>query len=342
MRANEFPAWFFSGRDGEAAAVVMRVDGERVVVEATDGTVRESEPLTTVMMSEPFDHAPRLITLRSGGTLEVEEEGGRLARALARAGVAVSPVVQLRRWWPAVLVALAGLIVLVALAYLKGLPLAARWVADRLPAGIEGRLGDRMLVALDRHYLGPSQFDAEWRERLARRFADAATKAAPGVPYRLEFRATSEESINAFALPGGVVIVLDGLVRFAGDEAAILGVLGHELGHVAYRHSTRQVLQSVGVGMLAGMLWGDFSGTAASVPLVLGVLKYSRGFEREADDFAIAFLRANEISIEPFYDVLVRLVEREGQRGIATLPDFISTHPSLAERIEHVFKALDE
>ncbi|PYM89689.1 MAG: peptidase M48, partial [Candidatus Rokuibacteriota bacterium] len=195
---------------------------------------------------------------------------------------------------------------------------------------------------LDRHYLGPSRFDAERRERLAGRFADAATKAAPGVPYRLEFRATSEESINAFALPGGVVIVLDGLVRFAGDDAAVLGVLGHELGHVAYRHSTRQVLQSVGVGMLAGLLWGDFSGTAASVPLVLGVLKYSRGFEREADDFAIAFLRANEISIGPFYDVLVRLAEREEHRGIATLPDFISTHPSLAERIEHLLEALDD
>jgi len=181
VRANEFPAWFFSGRDGEAAAVVMRVDGERVVVEATDGTVRESEPLTTVMMSEPFDHAPRLITLRSGGTLEVEEEGGRLARALARAGVAVSPVVQLRRWWPAVLVALAGLIALVSLAYLKGLPLAAHWVADRLPAGIEGRLGAQMLVALDRHYLGPSAWrgDSPTRRRRPRRACRTDSSSAP-------------------------------------------------------------------------------------------------------------------------------------------------------------------
>ena len=336
MRANEFPAWFFSGRHGEAVAVVMRVDGGQVVVEATDGTGRISEPLTAVRISEPFDHAPRLITLRDGGTLEVEEEGGRLARTLARAGVTVSPVVQLRRWWPAVLVALASLVALAALAYLKGVPLAARWVADRLPAGIERRMGDQMLAALDRHYLGPSRLDAERRERLARRFAAAAAKAAPGAIYRLEFRGTSEESINAFALPGGVVVVLDGLVQFAGDDDGVLGVLGHELGHVAHRHSTRQMLQSVGVGMLAGLLWGDFSGTAASVPLVIGVMRYSRDFEREADDFAIAFLRVNAISLEPLYDALVRLAEREEHRGIVTLPDFIATHPSLAERIEHI------
>ena len=342
MRANEFPAWFFSGRHGEAVAVVMRLDGGHVVVEATDGTGRISEPLAAVRISEPFDQAPRLITLRGGGTLEVEEAAGRLARALARAGVPVSPAVRLRRWWPAVLAALAGLVALVALAYVKGVPLAARWAAERLPTGIESRMGDQMLTALDRHYLAPSRLDTQWREGLARRFAEAATKAAPGVPYRLEFRAMGEGSINAFALPGGVVVVLDGLVEFTGDEDGVLGVLGHELGHVAHRHSTRQMLQSVGVGMLAGLLWGDFSGTAASVPLVLGVMRYSRGFEREADDFAIAFLRTNKISVWPLYDFLVRLAEREEHRGIATLPDFISTHPSLVERIEHLGTAVDE
>ena len=342
MSGPGFPGWFFSGRDAEAAPVVVRVDGGQVTVEAADGTVREAEPITAAMVSEPFAHAPRLIALRSGATLEVEEDGGRLALTLEGAGVALSSVVRLQRRWPAVLVALAGLVALVSLAYLKGVPIAARWVADRLPVGIESRLGDQMLVALDRHYLGSSRLDAERRERHARRFAQAAAKAAPGVPYRLEFRATSEESINAFALPGGVVVLLDGLVRFAGDDDGVLGVLGHELGHVAHRHSTRQVLQSVGVGMLAGLLWGDFSGTAASVPLVLGVLTYSRGFEREADDFAIAFLRANQISIEPFHDVLIRLAEREEHKGIASLPDFISTHPSLAERIEHLAEEIDK
>jgi len=97
-------------------------------------------------------------------------------------------------------------------------PLAARWVAERLPTGIESRMGEQMLTALDRHYLAPSRLDSQWREGLARRFAEAATKAAPGVPYRLEFRAMGEGSINAFALPGGIVVMLDGLVEFAGTR----------------------------------------------------------------------------------------------------------------------------
>jgi Zn-dependent protease with chaperone function len=50
------------------------------------------------------------------------------------------------------------------------------------------------------------------------------------------------------ALSGGIIILLDGLVKFAGDYEAVLGVLAHELGHVAHKHSTRQILLSVGVG----------------------------------------------------------------------------------------------
>src|SRR5262249_57927764 len=99
------------------------------------------------------------------------------------------------------------------------------------------------------------------------------------------------EGVNALTLPGGIILVLDGLVRFAGDDDAVLAVLGHELGHVVHKHSVRQVLQSVGVGAVAGLLWGDFSGVAASVPIVFGMLSYSRGVEREAHEFALAFLR---------------------------------------------------
>ena len=90
-------------------------------------------------------------------------------------------------------------------------------------------------------------------------------------------------------------LVLDGLVRFAGDEDAVLGVLGHELGHVAQKHSVRQVLQSVGVGAVASLLWGDFSGVAASVPIVAGMLGYSREFEREADEFEHSYGRPTRL-----------------------------------------------
>ena len=168
------------------------------------------------------------------------------------------------------------------------------------------------------------------------RFSRAAAVTAPGVPYRLEFRTAGKHGVNAMALPGGIIILLDGLVEFTGDEDNVLAVLGHELGHVVHKHSTRQVLQSVGVGALASLLWGDFSGVAASVPVALGVLRYSREFEREADEFAVAFLRTQDLSARPLYQFFTQLHALESRRGVADIPNFVFTHPSTEERLERL------
>src|SRR3989442_14618436 len=117
-------------------------------------------------------------------------------------------------------------------------------------------MAERLLAVLDKHYLRISYLDARDRQRIADRFSRAAAAAAPGVAYGLEFRRSGQADINAMALPGGIIILLDGLVEFADDEDAVLGGLGHELGHVVHKHPARGILQSVGIGALAGLLWG--------------------------------------------------------------------------------------
>ena len=92
----------------------------------------------------------------------------------------------------------------------------------------------------------------------------------------------------------------------------------------------------MGVGILAGLIWGDFSGTAASVPVVLGTLQYSRDFEREADAFAIAFLRTSGVSSRHLREFFIRLEAREERKHRGSIPDFLSTHPSTEERIERL------
>ena len=121
----------------------------------------------------------------------------------------------------------------------------------------------------------------------------AKVSERPSLPWH--FTVVDVPVVNAFALPGGTVVLFDGLVDLAQDDDQILGVLGHELGHVRARHSTRQLLQALGVGAVAGLLWGDFSTVAANVPIVLGVMRYGRAFEDEADAFALAFMRANRL-----------------------------------------------
>lgn len=333
-----FHASRFDGRRAEARRVTLRIERGYLVVEA-DGTVLERERLRRAAVSEPYDGAPRLVTLPSGTTLEVPDPDRTLARALEQAGLRLPLAARLQRWWPGVIVALAVALAAVALAYTRGVPLAAQWAASLLPSALETRLGDQLLAVLDRHYFRESDLDPARRERLEELFAHAVGVTAPGVRYRLEFRSAGPdgEGVNAFALPGGTIVLLDGLVEVAEEEDAVLGVLGHELGHVVHRHAARKLLQSVGVGALAGLLWGDFSGVAAGLPVVLGMLSYSRDAEREADEFAIAFLRGAGRPVRPLHDFFTKLESRLGLRGSQV---FLSTHPSPEERLERLRRAM--
>ena len=341
MSTATFPAFRFDGRRGEGVPVVLRVDAPELVVATADGSVLEREGLDRVVVSEPFERAPRLISMPSGTTLEVPDADRRFEDELVRAGVRLPIAVRLQRRWPAVLLAAAALVALLAAGYVYVLPVAARWAAFAMPATLEARMGDELLAALDRHFLHPSRLDAAERARLSTRFARAAAAAAPGVRYRLEFRTTGQKlDLNAMALPGGIIVLFDGLVRFTDDEDGVLGVLGHELGHVAHKHSTRGLFQSLGIGIVASLLWGDFSGAAASVPAVVGLLRYSRDFEREADEFAIAFLHANGVPVRPLYEFFLKLRALESRIGMEGLPDFLSTHPATEDRMQRLRQEL--
>lgn len=335
MTTGGFPAFRFDGRDAAAMAVTLRIDGGSLVVETLDGVELDRERLDRASISDPLEHAPRLVSLPNGATLEVHESR-EFAQHVERAGLAVPTAVQLQRRLPAVILALVLIVVGLAVAYFKALPPAARWVAFSLPAHVEQRMGDQVMIVLDKHYLRPSRLDPARRTRIADRFARAAAASAPGIAYRLEFRTTHGSGINAFALPGGTIILLDGLIKLADDDDAVLGVLGHELGHVVHKHSVREIFQSLAIGGIASLLWGDFSGVAAGVPATIGMLQSSRNFEREADEFAIAFLGAQGLSAQPLHDFFLKMRDHEAQYGADSIPEFLSTHPSTEERLERL------
>jgi len=327
-----FPASRFDGVHADAVPVVLSLEHGHLVVATADGTVLDRERVERAGVSEPFRHAPCWIALPGGATLEAPDDDGELTRALRQAGLRVSPVVRLREWPAAVVIALVALAAVLAGAYVKGVPAAARWLAFSMGPRLERRMGEELLSVLDQHYFRSSRVEARQRERIATRFAQGAAATAPGVVYRLEFRTAGAQVVNAMALPGGVIVLLDGLVDFALEDA-VLGVLGHELGHVVHKHAARQIFQSVGVGAAAGLLWGDFAGSAASAPVALGLLRYSREFEREADDFAVEFMRNQKLSAAAVYSFFKRLRERERVEG-GSIPEFLSSHPSTDERLE--------
>ena len=136
---------------------------------------------------------------------------------------------------------------------------------------------------------------------------------------------------NAFALPGGRVVVLSALLDKANSVDELAGVLGHELGHVHHRDQVRAMLHNGGTAFLVGLLFGDVAGGSAILVATRTLLQssYSRDVERQADHFGLELMHRLGRPSKPLGEFLVRLTKGEGQAG-GTLFD---SHPVSEERL---------
>lgn len=157
----------------------------------------------------------------------------------------------------------------------------------------------------------------------------------------------------------------DQLVMLARNDEAVLGVLGHELGHLQRRHTLRRMLQAAGTGVIVNLWMGDVSSLLATIPTILLDSKYSRDFEREADQYGIDMMRANGIPMEPMAQLFEKMkIVGEAHQGkkaneqanerkrtkrrrdeddekVSEPNEYFSSHPSDTERIAR-FRAADK
>ena len=144
-------------------------------------------------------------------------------------------------------------------------------------------------------------------------------------------------SANAFALPGGTVVLTDQMVALARDDRELLGVLAHEVGHVSRRHGLRQLVQAMGVSALALALFGDVTVLSSLTGLAPQLLQagYSRDMEREADAFARAWLVRAGIDQGHFDALMCRLDAAHGGQDKPGKHDalrYFDSHPTVSER----------
>lgn len=310
---------------------------------AFDGDgIRRSVRLAKVKVSEPLEHAPRILMLPDGARIECSDPG--LPRLLRKNGYREPRIVQWQRNWPLSLLALISLLAVLIAGYQWGLPAAADAAARALPASMAQRIGDEQLAMMDDSIMEASRLSPQRQEALRQRFA-ALKKPAGAVSYRIEFR-HSRIGPNAFALPNGVIVMTDQLVAAAPADEAVLGVLAHELGHVAQRHSLRGLMQTVGVAVVINLLVGDVSAALAAAPAFLLDQAYSRDFEREADSYAIALMQANRLPLSPMAELFERMGGDDhegdaphGNAGDEESVDYLSSHPADAERIDRFRRA---
>jgi len=129
------------------------------------------------------------------------------------------------------------------------------------------------------------------------------------------------------------VVVTDQLLELSPDDAALAGVLAHEIGHVEHRHLMRQLISGTVVGAVATLLAGDTSSVMVALPAVLADLSYSRDMEREADAYAVDVLKLKNIPVGPFADLLERLQSAHQAGGDPEWAPYLRTHPDTGDRV---------
>ncbi|NNK16011.1 MAG: M48 family metallopeptidase, partial [Sulfitobacter sp.] len=148
--------------------------------------------------------------------------------------------------------------------------------------------------------------------------------------------------VNAFALPGGFVVIFRGLIDAANGPDEVAAVLAHEIGHVASSDPTRHALRSAGSIGVLGLLFGDFAGGAAVLFLTERLIsaQYSQAAETGADAFAHRVLAEANISPGALGDMFASMRAEHGDAE-GVVAHFL-THPSLGERIKAARAEVDE
>jgi len=160
-------------------------------------------------------------------------------------------------------------------------------------------------------------------------------------PYKFEV-VKDDSTINAFCIPGGYIYVYTGLIRFLDNEAALVGVMAHEIAHAERRHMTQRLTSYYGVSMILSLVLGNNPSTlgeiAANLFVGLGFLANSRADELEADNYAIKYLKSTKYypgGITFFFDKIREEQRRKGDTP-GDLERLLSTHPLPQDRIDNV------
>lgn len=199
----------------------------------------------------------------------------------------------------------------------------AGWIANRVPVHQEIGLGrqafDSLRTGLTLNDQGPAYEAA--RSIVARLTRDSR--------FTYEVHIAQDDTPNAFALPGGVIVVHTGLIAATRRAEELAGVLAHEVQHVELRHSLRGLIKDMGLRGLWAFVMGDLGGTlAGQAALEMTSLRFSRDDESEADEHGFDALVAAGIDpggMPAFFNTLAKT-------GGGHVPAFLSTHPASEER----------
>ena len=182
---------------------------------------------------------------------------------------------------------------------------------------------------------------------------DFLKESLPGNPYDLKVYILPVEQVNALALPGGPIVIFEGLIDKAESPEELAGVLAHEIQHILLRHSTRGILRNLAKSMLVTLFLGDVNSVMEGIVQLAGQLEtlgLSREMEAEADQKGMELILAANIDPHGMIRIFKKLMQEDfSQKKLPKgkpvseendLSSYFSTHPSSQNRLARLEKQM--
>ena len=316
---------FHDGLTSRVRTVEIRLDDEVLVFEA-DGERRW--PLAMVRAEQLDDRVrlslgsadPARLTLTRVAWRNLTDGGGVYRQANRRREIKL-------------VAALAASAISIGAVIFVGIPAASGPLARITPHKLETQIGENLnaQVSLAFHPCGgkPGQ--------LALNHLGDRLQSAAGTPFDIRVQAVHAPMVNAFALPGGTVMVTDELIALAATPDELSAVVAHEAAHVEERHVMQAVWRAFGFGVLLDAVVGGGSGAGQQAVLLMGSftnLRYGREAEAEADSVGQDLLQRLGLSSEGMAPFFQRLVATGEGRDSAAVRELLSDHPDSARRAQ--------
>ncbi|WP_038178990.1 M48 family metallopeptidase [Vibrio rhizosphaerae] len=215
--------------------------------------------------------------------------------------------------------------------YRYGIPWFSHYAARMLPDGVPVFVGEKILDQLDEQF-ETSHIPVQQQQAIRKRVA-LFQQQLPPMPFPVQIEFRGSDIANAFALPGGKIVLLDPLVELAQSDQQLDGVILHEMGHIYHRHMMTRLVESSLTAVVVASLTGDTSGVVHQM-IGAGVFVMNTGLSRDMERQADQFAKQAMLKIYHTSEPMAAMFELLQQQQMRHTPDWLSSHPNFSERIE--------
>jgi predicted Zn-dependent protease len=332
-----FEGFYFDGRTAGRRPVTISVTPSGLLIHQQDGStlwwlyeqLRHSEGYDSrdPVRLEKGDGIAEAIVVAHDGLLEAIRQIA--PGASSRFRTPARGAVRLLR----IVIAAVASVLLAAFLYLWGIPALTDAAASHVPVQWEERLGRSVM-----QHLAPEERQCNDPQRTQALDEILGTLLAPQPesPYSFTVTVVDDDDANAFAVPGGQIVVFHGLLMKAESAEELAGVLAHEIEHIRQRHSLKAVFRGLSLRALLGMVTsgGAGIGTAMETAGAVGTLRYQRGDEEAADREGMQLILEARIDPAGIVRLMRRLDENGGSRSRGL--EYLSSHPLTEARVEQL------